>query len=202
MRYHRDIDMSLLRRRVDDVAAELMEADQEIDDHSLRPGWVYEIEDGLGTLYHIDELDGQPTLRWGDLTITGPLEKLELDLAGFVREQLESDNPDDASLVLREPAFYVVCVVLQDRAYGGPEEGGWYYDTTQPCLGGHYPIPVVVKTRDEAEAAADQLYDEWCLERNEGRPSTSSVLSEGRYGTFIYEGDWPECLPKERPHYE
>jgi hypothetical protein len=28
----------------------------------------------------------------------------------------------------RKPAYLTVAVYLMDRAYGGPEEGGWYYD--------------------------------------------------------------------------
>lgn len=108
------------------------------------------------------------------------------------------DNPETA---VREPDFYVACVVLWDRAYGGPEEGGWYYDTQEPCIGRHYPLPRVVRTREEAEAEADKMSD-WCVEHNEGRPSVNSVLSEGRYETMIYEGEWPKALPERRPHYE
>jgi hypothetical protein len=28
---------------------------------------------------------------------------------------------------------YTVAVLLEDRAFGGHEEGGWYYDYGYPC---------------------------------------------------------------------
>jgi hypothetical protein len=201
--FYRNIDMSQLRRRVEDISQVLIDAGQELPDDGEGPGWVYEIEDGLGTLYYIRDEDGQPTLNWGERgTWREPLEQLEQRLANLVREQIiETCGEDEQAMILKEPAFYVVCVALRDKAYGGPEEGGWWYDTTEPQLGGDFPIPVVVKTRDEAEAAADIMSD-WCLPQNEGRPSTSSVLSEGVYVSMIYEGEWPRDLPETVPHYE
>ena len=89
--------------------------------------------------------------------------------------------------------FYVN-VYLVDRAFGGPEEGGWWYDCGQilqsvPC-----------ETKQEAEEKAGELRK---LEKysNEGRPEIDSVLSEGRYDVQV------ECLPgadypSRRPYYE
>ena len=110
-------------------------------------------------------------------------------------------SEDPGEPVLYQPAFYVVCVVHMDRAYGGPEEGGWWYDTTEPVVGPDIPLPSVWRTMDEAQAACDALSD-WCVEHNEGRREIGSVLSEGRYGTMIYEGQFPHPTPEERPHYE
>lgn len=203
--FYRTISMKSLRRRVDDVALELMATGQPVHDHHCRPGWVYEIENGVGALYHITEVDGVPTLNWGDEAFSGGLDDMEAILANKVRQDLQDaadDFGEEFQDPLLQPAFYVVCVAMTDKAYGGPEEGGWYYDTTEPCLGGDYPIPVVVKTRDEAEAAADKMDADFITDANEGRPSTSSVLSRGRYTAMIYEGEWPTSLPKEIPHYE
>jgi hypothetical protein len=93
------------------------------------------------------------------------------------------------------PGSKFVNVYLTDRAYGGPEEGGWWYDTaevvrsTQALVGGD---------------AARLLQTEraWCAEENSRRRSdTGSVLSEGRYEVEI--DDVPAAdRPAQRPHYE
>ena len=93
---------------------------------------------------------------------------------------------------------------LHDRAYGGPEEGGWYFDTYMPVSYGddeRIPEPSIpCHTGDEArevamaqKAIADAL--------NEGRPNIGSVLSRGCYVALI-ERHKPEYQPKHRPHYE
>jgi hypothetical protein len=106
------------------------------------------------------------------------------------------------------PLPLVVCVVLWDRAYGGPEEGGWWYDTYDPNdfearwltheLGG----PGVYNDRERAEECRKLL--QLMLDSrkvNEGRHSPNSVLSQGHYEVHIYEG-WPRVLPEITPHYE
>ena len=108
---------------------------------------------------------------------------------------------DDEAVETPEPDFFVACVVLRDRAYGGPEEGGWWYDTEEPQIGAGFPLPRVTRTREEAKEACNDMRA-WCAESNRGRPSINSVLSEGMFGTAIYEGEWPKALPEERPRYE
>jgi len=50
---------------------------------------------------------------------------------------------------------YTVAVYICDRAYGGPEEGGWWYDCGVPSEGQYYakvfegnprPYPYVIPT--------------------------------------------------------
>lgn len=88
---------------------------------------------------------------------------------------------------------FFVNVYLTDRAYGGPEEGGWWFDYGQ--IEAVYPC-------DTLKAAISLR--EWLLENdytNEGRRPTSSVLSDGEYQITIEfkpGQDWP----KRRPHYE
>jgi hypothetical protein len=93
------------------------------------------------------------------------------------------------------PGAKFVNVYLTDRAYGGPEEGGWWYDTAeavrsaQALVGGDC-------------ARLLQSEREWCDEENARRRSdTGSVLSEGRYVVEI--DDVPAAdRPTARPHYE
>lgn len=110
-------------------------------------------------------------------------------------------TPDEEEPAVAPPAFYTVAPVLHDRAYGGPEEGGWWFDywqvETLPEV-----LPVICRTEDEAQAARDTM-DELIktLGLNDGRREISSVLSEGRYEARIFDG-FPQDEPKERPHYE
>lgn len=81
-----------------------------------------------------------------------------------------------------------------DRRYGGPEEGGWWYDVGEfiNCLG-----------ITETEAAAEILRDSHrarLAEVNEGRRELSSVLSNGR--RVIHLDNHPgHDVPIEQPHY-
>lgn len=111
------------------------------------------------------------------------------------------------------------------RAYGGPEEGGWWFDTGSPVAA----IPVAL-TEDEW----DRAHQQWEHERGEepwpGDPEWSahvdrltrakarkeaeqwreryprtgrraSVLGGEDYEVRI-EQEWPEPYPKEVPHWE
>jgi len=70
---------------------------------------------------------------------------------------------------------FTVAVLMEDRAFGGQEEGGWYYDYGYP---------------NEIAPVIERL--------NEDRPSISSVLSEGRYRAYVFGGKprgYPDCIP-------
>ena len=84
---------------------------------------------------------------------------------------------------------------LTDRACGGAEEGGWWYDTGV-FVKSHGTFP----TREEAWAARDGL-DDYLAERREGLDPPDSVRCTG----------WPELLveqhrganfPARPPRYE
>lgn len=89
-----------------------------------------------------------------------------------------------------------------DRAYGGSEEGGWWYDTYTPADGdwdteppphGHLGSP-------EAAKAAMEALHQWCEQENRGRRSPSSMASEGHFVVLLEA--WPaEYSPAQRPHY-
>lgn len=89
-----------------------------------------------------------------------------------------------------------VNVYLHDRAYGGPEEGGWWFD---------YYEPELEQCRwfaSEAEAQkALAIAQAWCDEENAERNSDiSSVCSEGRYEASL-EPFFPVSVPSGRPQY-
>ena len=82
-----------------------------------------------------------------------------------------------------------VNVYLIDKAYGGPEEGGWYYD---------YGIVVGTMPFSSLSVQAAEAY---CDKANAGRPSISDVDSVGWYSVYI-EDEQGTNFPDRRPFYE
>lgn len=98
--------------------------------------------------------------------------------------------------------FYTVAIYLIDRAYGGPEEGGWYYDCGTPYL--EPEAARLFKAFDnlaDANDYAEHLNIEVLPDWNEGRAEISSVLSDGRYKALWSDG-FPQPFPTDHPHYE
>lgn len=89
------------------------------------------------------------------------------------------------------PRWYTV-VWLQDRAYGGPEEGGWWYDT--------YELVdfKVFATKEKAAAYAPVMRAEYS---NEGRRDIGSVLSGGVYRVEVWSYRPPRFMPDQKPIY-
>lgn len=117
-------------------------------------------------------------------------------------------NPFEEETVEVKPPFYTVAVYLCDRAYGGPEEGGWWYDCGQrvdDIRETPYAQPVIFGNELEDEAIA------YCRRVNEvlnvginkeRRSDIGSVLSEGRYEARVCAGYPEPHFPAVRPHYE
>ncbi len=105
------------------------------------------------------------------------------------------DDPDEAlrnagEVVSPPPCF--VCVYDVGREYGGPEEGGWWYDTGDPM----WETAAAFATEAEAVKYADLLRADF--------PPTgrrSSVLGGDDYNVEISR-ELPAFYPAERPHYE
>lgn len=108
----------------------------------------------------------------------------------------ESDTDADS-----EPAFFAVAPYLVWRQYGGPEEGGWYYDAGEPALEAWLPVPVICKTRAEAYAARDVMQEALDADANVGLRDKYSVLSSGVYEAHVSYG-YPHPFPVEQPFYE
>ncbi len=89
-----------------------------------------------------------------------------------------------------------VNVYLTDRAYGGPEEGGWWYDYGEAYSSEQFIGDEIFAAKILAVAR------EWCEEENRHRRSdTNSVLSQGCYVARI-ECHPAQDYPAEKPHYE
>jgi hypothetical protein len=106
-----------------------------------------------------------------------------------------------------EPGEYkgpwCVAVFLCDMAYGGPEEGGWWYGCGYPVPpnGDDIPFPTWYHTEEGASEAREAYQQALDKGINVGRREISSVLSEGTYRAIICEG-YPKHYPETRPHYE
>lgn len=97
---------------------------------------------------------------------------------------------------------FSVAVFLCNRAYGGPEEGGWWYDCGEPQFSSDLPLPVFVNGKQMAYLARDEMENKIAeLGLNEGRRDINSVLCEGVYHAIICEGP-PKAYPETIPHYE
>lgn len=87
-----------------------------------------------------------------------------------------------------------VNVYLIDKAYGGPEEGGWWYEYGQ-AIRSTEVLAQDAEIRSQAERT-------WCDNENRLRRSDiGSVLSEGCYVVYV-EDEPAQDFPSERPHYE
>lgn len=115
-------------------------------------------------------------------------------------------------------AFYTVAIYLVDRAYGGPEEGGWWYDygvrqdidfaKQWPEFNGcgalayNYGIPRIFDNEGQAVNWCENvtaLLDETA---NRGRREINSVNSTGRYRAEVHDNYPPHHWPEVTPHYE
>ncbi|HIA51309.1 MAG TPA: hypothetical protein EYN91_04375 [Candidatus Melainabacteria bacterium] len=94
-----------------------------------------------------------------------------------------------------------VSIYLEDRAYGGPEEGGWWYDYGVLQAD---PRNKCFSSKILAMRYASKLQDELdANENSERRSDTSSMASEGRFMAYIdCDGEFPKNFPDKKPHYE
>lgn len=94
---------------------------------------------------------------------------------------------------------FQIAVYELDRAYGGPEEGGWWYDTGERVR----VFKRVFKGKNAAYAMRNRI--DAALERH--RPkwvrSLGSVTYHGGHlSARVYPaGQCPEHTPESRPHY-
>lgn len=96
---------------------------------------------------------------------------------------------------------FCVSVFLVDKAYGGPEEGGWYYGVGEPVLAPNLPCPRFTIDQEEARKWQIEMQLELNKNFNQYRRPIDSVLSEGRYDAVVTEG-MPQAYPAFTPHYE
>lgn len=111
-------------------------------------------------------------------------------------------DPEVSRADAGEPGLFWVAAYLEDRVYGGPEEGGWYFDrgtlvTDPEVYGTLQAFPAGLPTREAAAAHAERMR-EGLAALNEGRCPTWSVLSTGIY---VVETIKALTLPRYYPEH-
>jgi hypothetical protein len=106
----------------------------------------------------------------------------------------------------RGAGFWTVAVYECDRRYGGPEEGGWWFDCGERVahLMADDLAPRVFTDQDKAYEYATDLQGRLDVRfNNDGENrDLNSVNCEGRYCAEVHEGFAPAHYPETRPYYE
>lgn len=101
---------------------------------------------------------------------------------------------------LRIGKTYYVNLYEIDRAYGGPEEGGWWYSCGIFVRSHSFVFTDRIEARDRMELL-NRRTDEIANDPRGARANLSSVICEGRL-SWCVEEHAGENFPQERPFYE
>lgn len=104
--------------------------------------------------------------------------------------EITNDSPQILDPETLTPMRWYAVVYEVDRAYGGPEEGGWYYST------GQVVHQVICSTEHEADTAAEKLEE---LFPNNGT-SSSVMYAGGDYRVSVQKSPGKD-YPENRPYY-
>jgi hypothetical protein len=168
----------------------------------LPDGWTWDRVEAERTRWSMGDNMVPVAVEIGVAVAWVTLTAARADQADHAKVEAEADDEEKPAF-----PFWTVAIYLVDQAYGGPEEGGWYYqcgERQDQVLDGVDPTVLLQVTFDEDLAIR---YAEMAQERldatiNAGRRDISSVLSEGRYNALVYNGYPPAHYPETRPHYE
>lgn len=108
-------------------------------------------------------------------------------------EEIEPDN-----------RFWFIHMHQVAMQYGGPEEGGWWYDSGIP-VDGWIPALHYFDNEEEAYAACRHLnLQEYNRQKSEEDYDYTSVLAylSTHYAFTVEEHPVPYAYPERRPHYE
>lgn len=118
-------------------------------------------------------------------------------------------------LLVANPVLWVVSVHLVDRAYGGPEEGGWWYDYGMPLtawdwielvqdhkLDAAFLGPFIVGNHADACEVASRINRRLDETVNKDRPPIYSTQSCGMFRAIVQQGMAPHPWPADTPRYE
>jgi Zn-finger nucleic acid-binding protein len=95
--------------------------------------------------------------------------------------------------------MFLIAIYEMDRAYGGPEEGGWWYD-----IGELRRVVASARNEDAAYAKARRANRLLARLREQagGRSINSVIYDGGHHEARVCENVVPEFFPTHRPHYE
>lgn len=96
---------------------------------------------------------------------------------------------------------YIFVAYEVDQAYGGSEEGGWWYSTGQLAR----VLGTARMTEEAAYARSRRMNDLLHRLQKYQRPISSVLYTGGRHCVMVYDTAqeiYPEYWPQHRPHYE
>lgn len=117
----------------------------------------------------------------------------------FARNECPEDCSDlrDDIDTQRRKVRYVLAFYELDRRYGGPEEGGWWYD-----CGRLVRLFRITASEEHAYALARRANDLLHRLQRDKRDVGSVLYAGGRYACEIWENTAPAFYPERAPHYE
>lgn len=131
-------------------------------------------------------------------------------------QNLEAQEDETGELDGGEPmfaSFFTVALYNVGLAFGGHEEGGWWYDQGDPisdpteiALPFEFVMPRYFEVQGDVEKARKAAYD-YCrllndvIEARLKQPSKSNVNVSSVVEARVSDG-MPHAFPSRRPHYE
>jgi len=112
----------------------------------------------------------------------------------YLEDEDEDEEDEDEPPILYLEGSVFVNTYLVDRVYGGPEEGGWYYELGLPVGSAQATDETLLETLLKARGWAEE-------ENRHRRADINSVLSQGRYDVRV-QSHPARGWPAEPPHYE
>lgn len=98
---------------------------------------------------------------------------------------------------------FVVALHELDQVYGGPQEGGWYYDAGKPASeSAHRRFTRVFRSEAKARRYLDRLRPVAAAASKGARPVWSAAYSGGQYGAILQRGEQPRPWPHRVPRWE
>lgn len=147
------------------------------------------------TVQWLEEFGNPESGPTGELTMCSG-EVTEILDEGTVRVD-RHDNEGEKNIRLVWLQNFFVNVYKVSREYGGPEEGGWYYDAGTPFnkVGNSFTFA----TKEAAEEFKADLVKQF--EPMQPRRNRNSVIGGPDIEVYI-EDHKAEAFPAEKPHYE
>ena len=97
-----------------------------------------------------------------------------------------------------------VNVYRANQLYGGPEEGGWWYDVGEAVSSEMVTEFFGTSTFSNTEDVLGMTkykWQSWCDRQNEGKPGIGSVNCDGWYLVKVQD-HIAKNFPNRKPHYE
>lgn len=133
--------------------------------------------------------------------VPGVVTRIEDDKVFWIRDDTDEETWNHRGLIRKEePTRYSIAVYELDQAFGGREEGGWWYTTGTLVR----VLRVNIRNQERAYRICRRINSllHYRFERSGKRPLSSVAYAGGYLAAEICEGNAPEHFPDQRPFYE